>query len=101
MVTDLKLKGYLLSPTHLVGKDKARVFASWGFDLTNWEYLRYELLKLVRLRKVVSTENLPSYTKFYVHGKIRIPRGGTRSVRTIWAIDQDKHKPHLVSAFPL
>lgn len=42
-VPEDKLRGYLLSTAHAVGRFKARFFASLGFTTGNWEELHARL----------------------------------------------------------
>lgn len=44
-----KVRGYLLSPSHPVGRFKARFFESLGYTLDNWEALSEALREVARV----------------------------------------------------
>jgi hypothetical protein len=70
VVEDAKVRDYLLSATHPVGRFKAVFFVALGFSADRWELLRDTLLDLGRAgdaspapsdsssRSVLSSENL-------------------------------------------
>jgi hypothetical protein len=72
-IDDEKVRGYLLSPTHPVGRFKARVFARLGFE----EHLR----------------------KYTVPGELRGPAGSTR-VLTVWIQEPGQVGIRLVTVRP-
>lgn len=96
-----KLTDYLLSVTHPVGKLKAKLFREWGFDETNIEKLEEALRKIARTRKAIETKNSIFGTTYVVDGKIMIPRGGSRSIRTIWVTEVSQRNPRFITAYPL
>jgi hypothetical protein len=46
VVADAKVRDYLLSPSHPVGRFKSSFFAALGFTVANWEDLRDAFLAL-------------------------------------------------------
>jgi len=48
VVEDAKVRDYLLSPTHPVGRFKSVFFAALGFSADHWSLLRDALLELAR-----------------------------------------------------
>jgi hypothetical protein len=46
LVAPNKVRDYLLSPSHPVGRFKAAVFAALGYTQENWERLRDDLLAI-------------------------------------------------------
>lgn len=98
-----KLTDYLLSVVHPDGKSKAKLFREWGYDETNINKLEEDLRKIATRRKVVSSR--PSAKgdgiNYVVDGKMAIPKGGIRPVRTVWFTSNNQKKPRLVTAYPL
>jgi hypothetical protein len=45
-----KVRDYLLSPTHPIGRFKAAFFGMLGYSLDNWEDLRAKLREIQRSR---------------------------------------------------
>lgn len=87
--------------THPVGKFKAKRFHEWGFDETHIEKLEEALLKIAHTRKVVETVPSKFGTKYVVDGKIKTPRGGNRTIRTVWVIEASQRNPSFITAYPL
>ena len=78
-----KLKEYLLSETHPVGKSKAKYFRSLGFNETNIEYFIEGLLTIgnsEKFEKVISTKY---GIKYIIDGIIHTPTGSIVEIRTI------------------
>ena len=48
IVTEEKVRDYLLNPNHPVGGPKATWFASLGYTTDNWQELVSDLLRLAR-----------------------------------------------------
>jgi hypothetical protein len=48
-----KLKGYLLSETHPIGRWKARFFRDLGYDESNSAVLEQELLRIAKTEEIV------------------------------------------------
>lgn len=99
-----KLTDYLLSLTHPEGRSKAKFFRIiCGFNETNVDLLELAMRKVASSRKIVSSR--PSEDKsginYHVNGKITIPNGGVRKIKTVWYMEKEQEKPRFVSAYPL
>ena len=70
VVTPDKLKDYLLSKNHLVGRWKASYFRSIGFNETNVNELKNPLLDVAHSGEVKSTTPSVFGVKYVVKGKI-------------------------------
>lgn len=101
VIEDKKLTEYLLSAVHPLGKHKARVFASWGYSLANKEEFKKRLLAVVHSRKIVKQEKGSHGINYTVHGRIKVPIGGFRSIKTGWTIEDGKRIAHLAMAVPI
>lgn len=96
-----KLTDYLLSPSHPVGRSKARFFRGLGFDASDADALRAELLMLARRGEVKETKRTPYGTKYVVVGSIRTPGGEEATVTTVWIAEASgSTAPRLVTAYP-
>lgn len=95
-----KLTDYLLSPSHPVGRSKARFFRSLGFGESNLEELERSILSIARVEEVAET--LPSLygTKYVIDGIIQVPAGIEVNLRTIWIIESGDTRPRFVTAYP-
>lgn len=98
-IDDRKVRGYLLSPTHPVGRFKARVFAALGFDATNAELFVAEIRRIVETGEIDETEDTSFGRKYTVRGKLRGPTGATQ-ILTVWIQEPGRSCPRLVSVRP-
>ena len=95
-----KVRDYLLSPTHPVGRHKARFFGSLGYWRPRWEVLAVALRTIARRGEAVKIPTPPYGTTYLVGGMPRGPGGRESWVETVWIIRADAPRPHLVTAFP-
>jgi hypothetical protein len=100
IVADAKVRDYLLSPSHPVGRFKASFFVALGFSVADWEVLRIALLNLVRSTEAVLGERSPFGQKYEIHGTIQGPSGRRATVITVWMLPNDRDVAHFVTAFP-
>ncbi|MEW5931865.1 MAG: DUF6883 domain-containing protein [Gemmatimonadota bacterium] len=88
-----KLSGYLLSPTHPVGRAKARFFRRLGFDESSVQELVRGLLAIARSEPVSEVVGSPFGTKYIVDGMLHGPGGGHARVRTVWIVERADERP--------
>jgi len=98
-VDDLKIRGYLLSPTHPVGRFKARVFAAAGFGESTAELFVSEIRRIAASGEVEGIEDIEFGRKYTVPGELRGPAGVVR-VLTVWIQKPDQAAPRLVTVHP-
>lgn len=92
---------YLISLTHVVGKHKAVVFRSRGFNESNMDLLEDELLNIINSCDIVSTRITSWGVGYRVDGLINTPDGRTINLTTAWFVDNGKRPPRFVSAYPV
>jgi hypothetical protein len=80
VVEDAKVRDYLLSPTHPVGRFKSVFFIALGFSSDHWLLLGDALLDLARTGDAAPGQPSPFRLKFEIHA---IPLG-LRVVRWAW-----------------
>jgi hypothetical protein len=87
-----KVRDYLLSPEHPVGRAKARFFAALGFRQAEWEALRAALWAHA---DVGEAEPVPSAygRKYEVRGMLQGPGGRSAAVVTVWIILAGEEAP--------
>ena len=100
IVEDAKVRDYLLSPEHPVGRGKARFFAALGFSGADWPLLRDALLALVRDGEAVAGEVTVFGQKYTVRGTVRGPGGRSAAVVTAWIVRRGESTPRFVTAYP-
>jgi hypothetical protein len=95
-----KLKEYLLSETHSVGKSKAKLLRSFGFNETNIGLLMQGLISIAHSGEVKEALSSPHGVKYVIDGSLRTPDKGSIKIRTIWITDKDQVHPRFVTAYP-
>ncbi len=96
-----KLKDYLLSETHPVGKAKAKFFRSFGYNEANVELLERGLLTIALNQEVNETVSSPLGMKYIVDGALHTPVGRKINLKTVWIIDKGQDRPRFVTAVPI
>ncbi len=94
-----KVRDYLLSPTHTIGRYKSEFFRSLGYTQDQWQILERDL------RAALSAEAEPTSAseygqKFTVRGPLQGPNGRQGRIVSIWIILRGETAPRLVTAYP-
>jgi len=101
-IAEAKLTNYLLDLESEDGKAKARFFISTcGFSPDNPRALEDELRKhplTAELREQRATADGANYSFIC---DIQTPNRGPTCIVSVWRVDQQSGRPHLVSARPL
>jgi hypothetical protein len=100
-VPDQKLKAYLLSETHAIGRAKAKYFRGLGDTESNAEQLADALLAIVKSEEVREKVTTDYGTKYIVDGDILTPGGTGVRLRTVWVIEPHDDRPRFVTAYPV
>ncbi len=95
-----KLSGYLLSPTHPVGRFKAAVFAELGYYSENWGEFERSLRKILLNNEAVEAGESQYGKKYAVQGMITGPSGNSMPILTVWVILKEDTIPRFVTAYP-
>jgi len=95
-----KVRDYLLSPVHPVGRFKSVVFKALGYKAEEWEVLRDDLLALVRTTEAVSGQASAFGQKYEVSGNLRGPNGREAKFTCVWLAPTDNGAPSFITAFP-
>lgn len=95
-----KVRDYLLSSDHPIGRFKAAFFRSLGFGAADWESLRSALLSQAREGEAVPEPPSAYGQKFRVRGILHGPGGKPASVVSVWIIRPAEAFPRFVTAFP-
>jgi hypothetical protein len=94
-----KIRDYLLSPAHPVGRFKAAFFTALGYSRDAWPVLRDDLLTLARGNPATEKSG-PFGRIFEVDGMLIGPSGRCEIVRTVWIIRTAEDSPRFVTAYP-
>ena len=98
-IDDRKIREYLLSRTHAVGRFKARFFAAVGFDETTATAFVAEIRRIAEGGEVEETEEIEFGRKYTVPGELRGPVG-VAQVLTVWIQETGQQDVRLVTVRP-
>ena len=85
VIEEAKVRDYLLSPEHPVGRAKAQFFVPLGFERTNWSVLRDQLQQLASVDAELGASTRFGQ-KYVVPSTIQGPSGRRASLVVGWII---------------
>lgn len=94
-----KIRDYLLSTSHPVGKFKAIFFQTLGYMDGNWELLE-KAIRTLLTQDAEFKEKTEYGQKFEVRGSISGPAGKIAEIITVWIILNGEIFPRFISAYP-
>lgn len=100
VVDPAKVRDYLLSPSHPVGRFKAQFFVALGYSQDGWGLLAADLRRHAVEGTAQSGEASPYGRKFEVRGNIAGPSGRSAAVVAVWIILHGTEAPRFITAFP-
>ena len=100
VVEERKVRDYLLSASHPVGRFKARFFAGIGFSSEDWSVLQRELRQIAVAGEAQLVQESAFGRKYLVLGTVTGSKGRAAEVATIWIIRSGDDTPRLVTVYP-
>lgn len=100
LIEPAKVRDYLLSREHPVGRFKAVFFESLGYSSDRWPELEADLRSLATAAEAVLGEKTKYGQKYEVRGTLHGPSGRRAAVITAWIIRWGEDMPRFVTAFP-
>ena len=100
VIEPAKLRDYLLSSTHPVGRFKAVFFHALGYSADDWQTLEADLRELARTHEAVAGQVSPYGTKYEMHATLTGPNGRTAGIVAVWILRNDEDFPRFVTAYP-
>jgi hypothetical protein len=101
VVDPRKLTDYCLSPTHPVGKHKARLFADAAdMTLEKWAVLHAALLTAAKEADASATDRTPFGQKYEIRFPLAADDGRTATILSVWIVSDDGI-PRLVTCYPV
>ncbi len=94
-----KVRDYLLSRAHPIGRYKAAFFRHLGYRQESWQRLRDDLLALAKENPAEAIEATRYGQKYLVRGILTGPEREA-AIRTVWIVPTNEDMPKLVSAYP-
>lgn len=100
VVDERKVREYLLSKSHPIGRFKAAFLARAGFDASSSPDLTSAILHLAQTGDATLGETSKYGQKYSISGILRGPTGIAVEVTTIWILSAPDAPPRLVTVFP-
>jgi hypothetical protein len=99
VVEAAKVRDYLLSSEHSVGRFKATVFMAAGYRRDDWDLLRHDLLATAQL-DARALESTPYGQKYAVAAILQGPAGRPLTVQVIWFVSAGETFARFITAYP-
>ncbi len=100
VIAPAKIRDYLLSTSHPIGRFKEPFFASLGYTVADWARLEQDLLALAVSGDAEPGRENPYGQKYEVRGILNGPSGTSARVVTVWIVRLESDVPEFVTAFP-
>ena len=100
VIDERKVRDYLLSPVHPIGRHKARFFYRLGYRREAWKRLAGDLEGILMDGSIVNVEKTIYGDKYIVKGLLKGPSGETVGVTTVWVVKKSEDSPRLITAYP-
>jgi hypothetical protein len=100
IIEPAKLRDYVLSPSHPVGRFKAIFFAALGYSRDEWPRLRDDLRTQHLAHEAEHVETTAFGTKYRIVAPLTGPAGRAVAVVSVWIIRRGEQEPRLVTLYP-
>lgn len=95
-----KVRDYLLSPGHPIGKFKAAFFQRLGYHQDAWSQLAQDLRAVAAQGDAVPGQPSRFGNKYEISATLTGPSGRSARIETVWMVRQNEQIPRFVTAFP-
>ena len=99
-IDPVKLRDYLLSLTHPVGRFKARFFGALGYTADRWWELEADLRGQHLTQDAEPGETGPFGQTFTIRANLKGPNGQSAVVLSVWFISRAGGPARFVTAYP-
>jgi hypothetical protein len=95
-----KVRDYLLSPAHPVGRFKAAYFSQLGYEQLDWLRLQRDLLAIGSADAASRHAATRQGDLFEIAANLEGPRGLAAAVRTIWFVRHGDAAARFITVYP-
>jgi hypothetical protein len=95
-----KIRDYLLSASHPIGRFKAPAFQAMGYRQDQWEQLAADLREQHALAEVDEVVETQHGRKYVIRANLKGPNGRTFAMQSIWIVLKGEDLPRFVTAYP-
>ncbi len=100
VVEAAKLRDYLLSQTHPVGRFKAAFFLALGYSPDGWSQLEADLRSQHLFRDAEADRPTPYGQKYVIRATLVGPAGRAARVVSVWVVRAGEDFARFVTAYP-
>ena len=100
IIDPAKLRDYLLSPAHPVGRFKAQFFMALGYAQHQWPQLEADLRALHLSQEAQPATSSPYGQKYEIRAILTGDGGRSAEVVSVWIILAGEDAPRFVTAYP-
>jgi len=100
VVEPAKLRDYLLSRSHPVGRFKAVFFLRLGYSTEGWDQLEADLRTQHLSRDAAVEPSTPYGQKYVIRATLVGPTGHSAAVVSVWVVRRGEDAPRFVTAYP-
>lgn len=100
VIDPAKVRDYLLSSEHPVGRSKAPFFRALGFTHAQWPLLEQALLTLAQTNDATPSQANAFGQKYIVRGSLMGLNGRSAEIVTVWIVRLQEPGPRFVTAYP-
>lgn len=100
IIDEEKLRDYLLSRSHPIGRFKAAYFEALGFGSENWQPLEASIRRLIANEDADLSDRTEFGQKYTVSGALTGPRGDEGLIVTVWIVLNSEDSPRFITAYP-
>lgn len=100
VIDPAKIRDYLLSSSHPVGRFKARFFEALGYTADQAERLEEDIRNLLLSSDPQFREKTEFGQKYEVRGVITGPQNRSTELVTVWIVLSGEEVPRFVTAYP-
>ena len=100
LISQEKLRDYLLNAEHRRGAAKARLLRSLGYQREHWVVLEHDLRAHHLAKDVAVTAEGAYGVRYEIVAPLATPSDRIVSFRSIWQIDTGTDYPRLITMYP-
>ena len=100
VISEQKLRDYLLSPTHPIGKYKAKFLEQAGYERKKWKILEKDLREQHLTKEAKKVDKNDFGQKFVIKAPLTGPNGATIAVTTVWIVLNNENFPRFITLIP-
>jgi hypothetical protein len=99
-IDPVKIRDYLLCPSHPIGRFKAAFFSGLGYSPEDWRILERHLRELLMSAGAEDAGSGEYGRKYVTRGILEGPNGQSAEVLSVWVVLKGEDFPRLVTAYP-